>query len=205
MNIGIISYGSGNVYSFANSFDYLNIPFTIIKEAADFTNVSHLILPGVGTFDDVIIKLKDSKLLSKIEYYVHNIQIPFLGVCSGMQVLFDSSEEGNQKGLGWIQGTVLDLSLYNTPIKRLKIPHLGWNNVFTNGDNFFSPLNNNEFYFLHSYYCKPNFNLDSYMETHYGSKFISAFNYKNIFATQFHPEKSHQSGLNLLRNFANFK
>lgn len=200
-NIGIISYGCGNINSFCNAFNILNIPYTVVEESSQLDDISHIILPGVGSFDDVVFRLRSTNLIPKIEHYVHNIQIPFLGVCSGMQVLFESSEEGNMSGLGWLKGKVKHFSSASLNTIYLKSPHIGWNKAFSLDTNFFSTVNDHEFYFLHSYFCNPLDSFESSMNTNYGFDFISAVQKINIYATQFHPEKSHKSGLNLLLKF----
>ena len=202
MNIGILSYGCGNIYSFINSFNNLNIPNFVIKDSHDFSKASHLILPGVGSFDDVIIKIKNSGLLDTLEKFVHNYKLPFLGVCSGMQVLFESSEEGDQKGLCWLDGSARKFATDKSNNKSLKIPHIGWNKVFSKEEGFFDFCNLDEFYFLHSFYCLPTSLSESKLESFYGINFTSAIKNNNILATQFHPEKSHNSGLKLLKKFS---
>tara|TARA_B100001248_G_C27171301_1_gene358067 strand:+ start:35 stop:652 length:618 start_codon:yes stop_codon:yes gene_type:complete len=203
MNIGILSYGCGNIYSFINSCNNLNLPNFVITESNEFTKASHIILPGVGSFDDVIMKLKNSGLLNTLEKFVHNYEIPFLGVCSGMQVLFESSEEGQQKGLSWLSGNAKKFSVTKPDNKPLKIPHIGWNKVISKEGGFFDFCNNEEFYFLHSFYCIPSSHKESILDSYYGINFTSAIKNKNILATQFHPEKSHNSGMKLLNKFSN--
>ena len=200
--IGVIDYGLGNIKAFLNVYKKLNIPATKIKNKKDFEKISKVILPGVGSFDQAMNKLNNSGLRDELENKVLHHNIPILGICVGMQMLADSSEEGSLNGLGWINGNVKKFDITNIPYKT-KIPHMGWNNIIPNESNLIMKGFNNDskFYFLHSYYfeCKNERNIIS--ETHYGEKFSSAINKKNIFGVQFHPEKSHNNGVNLLKNF----
>tara|TARA_Y100000589_G_C27067413_1_gene593914 strand:+ start:71 stop:688 length:618 start_codon:yes stop_codon:yes gene_type:complete len=202
MNIGILSYGCGNTSSFVNSFNQLGINNTIVYESSQFKELSHIVLPGVGSFDDVIDKLIDSNLIKILEKFVHNYKIPFLGVCSGMQVLFEFSEEGNNEGLGWIKGNVKKFQSKLNNKNLLKVPHIGWNKVQISHGEFFKFCNDEEYYFLHSYYCSPSIKVDSKLDSFYGLHFNSAIQIDNILATQFHPEKSHKAGLKLLQKFS---
>ena len=200
--IGVIDYGLGNIKAFLNVYKKLNIPATKIKNKKDFEKISKVILPGVGSFDQAMNKLNNSGLRDELENKVLHHNIPILGICVGMQMLADSSEEGSLNGLGWINGNVKKFDITNIPYKT-KIPHMGWNNIIPNESNLIMKGFNNDskFYFLHSYYfeCKNEKNIIS--ETYYGEKFSSAINKKNIFGVQFHPEKSHNNGVNLLKNF----
>lgn len=141
---------------------------------------------------------------SQIESLVLQNSIPILGVCVGMQIMADSSEEGVQKGLGWISGTVKSLDKIVDKNSGLPLPHMGWNNVTSENKDLFSEIdpNRSDFYFLHSYYFDCIHQKNCISNTHYGSTFCSSVNNRNIFGVQFHPEKSHHSGVQLLKNFA---
>ena len=201
--ITIIDYGLGNVRAFANVYERLNIPVSIAKTVNDLKDTTKFILPGVGAFDYAISKLNDSGMRETLDNLVLGHQVPVLGICVGMQMLANFSDEGVLPGLGWIDGMVkkFDVSVLNS---KTQLPHMGWNTINPNNDN---PLlvkfsNDSRFYFLHSYYFQCNDPNNAIATTEYGIKYTSAVNKKNIYGVQFHPEKSHQWGIQLLKNFA---
>lgn len=201
--IAIIDYGLGNIGAFANIYKKLNIPATVIKYEKDLTGITKIILPGVGAFDHAIMKFEQSGMRPKLEELVLKEQVPVLGICVGMQMLAQSSEEGQLPGLGWIDASVKKLD--SAKIKSTtRLPHLGWNDVEpTKPNELFNGLTNEaKFYFLHSYYFLCRQPEDEIAATNYGESFASAVNHKNIFGVQFHPEKSHRFGIRLLENFA---
>lgn len=202
--ITIIDYGLGNVQAFLNIYKRFHISAKAAKSVYDLEDAKKLILPGVGHFDYAIQKLNDSGMKSQIESLVLQNSIPILGVCVGMQIMADSSEEGVQKGLGWISGTVKSLDKIVDKNSGLPLPHMGWNNVTSENKDLFSEIdpNRSDFYFLHSYYFDCIHQKNCISNTHYGSTFCSSVNNRNIFGVQFHPEKSHHSGVQLLKNFA---
>lgn len=198
--IAIIDYGLGNVRAFANVYKRLNIPAKIVKQAEDLRNVSKLILPGVGSFDYAMQMLEKSGMRRFLDEIVVSRYVPVLGVCVGMQMLARSSEEGKLPGLGWIDG---EIKRFNSK-HSMCVPHMGWNNLKpsrTNG--LLKGIDANaRFYFLHSYYFRCHRNEDIIAVTDYDGEFACAVNSGNIFGVQFHPEKSHQWGIQLLGNFA---
>jgi len=199
----IIDYGLGNIRAFANVYERLNIPVSIAKTAEDLKDATKIILPGVGAFDHAMSKLNASGMRESLDKFVLENGVPVLGICVGMQMLAKSSEEGILPGLGWIYGTVkkMDISVLKSITK---LPHMGWNTINpNNGNRLLSSFNNDSrFYFLHSYYFQCNNQTDTIATTDYGIQFTSAVNYKNIYGVQFHPEKSHKWGIQLLKNFA---
>jgi glutamine amidotransferase len=201
--ITIINYGLGNVQAFANLYKRLNIPTAIARCAPDFKGASKLILPGVGAFDHAMELLDASGMRETIEDMVLKQGMPVLGVCVGMQILAGSSEEGGLSGLGWIEGRVrrFDAAKLQQPPR---LPHMGWNDVVPKGGaRLFAGLEqDSRFYFLHSYYfdCASDDNVLATSE--YGIAFGSAVRSANIYGVQFHPEKSHDYGVRLLKNFA---
>lgn len=201
--IAIIDYGLGNIRAFANIYKQLNIPFKIAKEIQDLRNVSKIILPGVGAFDYAMGQLQASGMREKLDELVLQEKVPVVGICVGMQMLANSSDEGKLSGLGW-----LDASVRKFDEKTIKyathLPHMGWNDIAPVKENdILKGLEQNaKFYFLHSYYFYCNNPEDSIAVTDYGVNFSCAVNKENIFGVQFHPEKSHQYGIQLLKNFA---
>ncbi|HEV7877820.1 imidazole glycerol phosphate synthase subunit HisH [Bradyrhizobium sp.] len=201
--ITIINYGLGNVQAFANLYKRLNIAAAIATSHSDFSAATKLILPGVGAFDHAMELLDASGMRETIDDLVLKQGMPVLGVCVGMQILAPSSEEGKLSGLGWIDGRVRrfdEKTLRQPP----RLPHMGWNDVTPkSGARLFSGLEqDSRFYFLHSYYfdCASSENVLATSE--YGIAFGCAVRSNNIYGVQFHPEKSHNYGVRLLKNFA---
>jgi len=201
--ITIINYGSGNIRAIANIYERLKIPFKIANYPEEVTGAEKIILPGVGAFDETISMLDESGFRSILDHEVLNNHIPVLGICVGMQIFAKKSEEGSLHGLGWINGEVkkIDKALLSS---KPKIPHLGWNSIKvakTNG--LFREVDEEQgFYFLHSYYFECADQDDVMSTTVYGKTFASSVHHDNTYGVQFHPEKSHQNGVNILKNFA---
>jgi imidazole glycerol-phosphate synthase subunit HisH len=202
--ITIIDYGLGNIQAFLNIYKKLHIPVQVAKSENDLEGASKLILPGVGHFDYAMQKFNDSGMREKVESLVLKDNAPVLGVCVGMQIMANSSEEGVESGLGWIGGTVKSLESIVKIDNNLPLPHMGWNSVTPNHKDLFNDIDSDdlEFYFLHSYYFDCTSQENCIANTDYSSNFCCAVNNKNIFGVQFHPEKSHHSGVSLLQNFA---
>ncbi len=201
--IGIINYGSGNVQAIANIYNRTNFQYKIIQDPEQLKNVDKLILPGVGDFDETIKVLDSSGLRNALNEEVLVKKKPVLGICVGMQILSNDSEEGTQKGLGWINGNVKKFDILKIKDKPF-IPHMGWNNVVPqiNHDLFNKIDIELGFYFVHSYFFQPLSSNNILGTTFYGEEFTSAVFNDNIFGVQFHPEKSHSNGIQLLSNFA---
>ena len=202
--IGILDYGLGNIRAFTNIYKSLNISHKIITINNDLKDVEKIILPGVGAFDDAMNKFNQSGLRNPVQDMVLNQGIPLLGVCVGLQMLGRSSDEGRNKGLGWIDA---DIKIFDTSkiMHGTKLPHMGWNTVEIKSNNelLFKNLNNNDrFYFLHSYYFDCDNQDDIIAQTHYGVNFTCAAKLNNIYGVQFHPEKSLKNGEKLLYNFS---
>jgi glutamine amidotransferase len=201
--ITIIDYGVGNIFAFQNVYKRLNIPTKIAKNISDLASAKKIILPGVGAFDYAMHRLNDSGMREKLDELVLDKKVPVLGICVGMQMMGNKSDEGVMEGLKWIDADILKFD--ETLIKqRTKLPHMGWNDVVMTKNNIlFNELDENAiFYFLHSYYFKCHQQNDVIATTEYGIPFTSAVNVNNIFGIQFHPEKSHRYGEQLLNNFA---
>ena len=199
--IGIIDYGLGNVQSFINSYKKLGISSKPIKNKRDFENVDRMILPGVGSFDAAIQMLFASELVQKLEDLVLNKSLPILGVCVGMQIMARKSEEGEKKGLNWIDADVKKIK----KLDNLPLPHMGWNEIRLShlDSTLLKNLDNSKFYFLHSYFLSIDNKDEEIALTNYGSALTAAIQKNNIYGCQFHPEKSHSAGLKVLGNFAN--
>lgn len=199
--ITIIDYGVGNISAFSNVYKQLNIPTKIAKDVTDLDGVTRIILPGVGAFDHAMEKLNDSGMRDKLDELVIKKQVPVIGICVGMQMLAKSSEEGSLRGLGWIQGEVKKFDLSKLQ-QGTRLPHMGWNDVEpkSNSGLFKDFEDDIRFYFLHSYYFHCSENIIA--ETEYGGRFVCAVNHNNIYGVQFHPEKSHHYGTQLLKNFS---
>jgi imidazole glycerol-phosphate synthase subunit HisH len=199
--IAIIDYGMGNVHSIANMFTHLNIDSFITKDAQQILEASHLVLPGVGAFDQAMTALEALGLIEVIHQF-HHRKKPILGICLGMQLLGTSSEEGVKPGLGLISFKNIRFSA--AQLKSLRIPHMGWNEVSIVQDHLVtqSMLPQSRFYFVHSYYAGDIDESDVLLTCEYGHTFAAAVHKDNVYGVQFHPEKSHAFGMALLQAFA---
>jgi glutamine amidotransferase len=204
--VTIVDYGLGNIFSAQQSFlkvikeNNLDIGVVITNKPEELNSSSHIVLPGQGAFKSCMNGLKNIPgMIKALEENVLNLKKPFLGICVGMQLLADQSyENGDHKGLGWIKGSIKKLKVHN-----LKLPHMGWNNVrivqaFLD-INFYKEKR--DFYFVHSYFfdCLDKKNIIGL--TDYGIDFASIIGKENIYGVQFHPEKSSEQGLKLIKNF----
>ncbi len=201
--VTIIDYGMGNLRSVQKAFEFIGKNAIITSDKKKILHSSLVVLPGVGSFSAAMKNLKKLNLLETIKKIIADGK-PFLGLCLGLQLLFEKSEEGNCKGLGILKGKV---KKFDDPL--LKIPHMGWNNIRlkVKGERlkiFKDIPDNSYFYFVHSYYVKPEDKKIIATTTDYGINFTSSIFYKNIFATQFHPEKSQKNGLKLLKNYVDY-
>lgn len=201
--ITIIDYGLGNVLAFVNVYSRLNIPVAVAKSAGDLVKATKLILPGVGAFDHAMQQLNLSGMRQAVEQLVLQKGIPVLGICVGMQMLAKSSDEGVLPGLGWIDGKVRRFDVSAMP-HGTNLPHMGWNDVKPVADSgLFKRMEQDaRFYFLHSYYFECHQQANILAVTDYGDQFSCAVRHDNVYGVQFHPEKSHHFGSQLLRNFA---
>ncbi|MBC7490252.1 MAG: imidazole glycerol phosphate synthase subunit HisH [Glaciimonas sp.] len=201
--ITIIDYGLGNVLAFVNVYNRLNIPVVVAKSANDLVNATKLILPGVGSFDHAMQQLDQSGMRQPVEQLVLQNAMPILGICVGMQMLAKFSEEGELPGLGWIDGKVMKFDLLTMP-RGTNLPHMGWNDVkpVVDGGLFKGMEQDARFYFLHSFYFECYQQPNVLAVTDYGEQFSCAVRRDNVYGVQFHPEKSHHFGSQLLKNFA---
>lgn len=201
--ITILNYGTGNVNSIKKAFYRLGIDSQISSNKKVIQKSQKLILPGVGHFNKGMQNLRKSGFYQELNHLVLNDKIPVLGICLGMQLMTMNSEEGNVEGLGWIDANVKSFDFLDNKNK-LKIPHIGWNNLkISKKNNLYYDINESDmFYFVHSYYTSLKNREDSISVTRYGIDFVSSFQKENIFGVQYHPEKSHDQGLQILKNFA---
>jgi glutamine amidotransferase len=199
--IRIIDYGLGNISAFLNVYKRLNVEAGVARTSSDLKTADKLILPGVGAFDQAIDLLNGSGMRESLDELVLGQKVPVLGVCVGMQILANSSEEGVRGGLGWVPGKVKHLRSMGG---NLQLPHMGWNDVTPIGDSgLFAGLQTGaRFYFLHSFFFDCDLPADVSAVANYGGDFCCAVHKANVFGAQFHPEKSHHFGAKVLQNFA---
>lgn len=198
--IAIIDYDAGNIASVKKAFEYLGKQVILTREPREILSANHVVLPGVGAYADCMNKLNTYHLVEPIHEVVRQ-QIPFLGICLGLQLMFDESEEnGPVKGLSLVPGNIIRIP--NTD--GLKIPHIGWNSLkIKEGTRLFQGIDSEAYvYFVHSYYLKAKDENIVAATTEYGAHIHAAIEKDNLFACQFHPEKSGEVGLQILKNFA---
>lgn len=206
MKLAIINYGSGNLHSVNKSFEAANknlqepYDIQVTNDPKVVSNADKIVLPGVGAFADCKKSIFDIKgMYDSLEESVLSKKIPFMGICVGMQLLAEKAEEfGTHEGFGWIPGSVVKI----TEAEGYKIPHMGWNEVdFQDNPLFLDLEQKTNFYFVHSYYFETANSEDTAATTNYPNVITAAVKKENIFGTQFHPEKSHNSGQVILTNF----
>jgi glutamine amidotransferase len=201
-NICILDYEVGNISSLKNFFIKIGLDFKYSKKEKDILDASHLVLPGVGSFNVAINKLSKHICIDFLNDQVLKKKKPILGICVGMQIMGTVGHENiTTKGLNWIEGSVRLIDS-----KKLPLPHVGWNNLsFCKNDSMFSGVKSKDFYFLNSYYfdAKNKSNIIAYST--YGIKFPSIIQKNNIFGFQFHPEKSSYSGIEIVKDFIKYK
>lgn len=202
--IVVIDYGMGNCNSIVNMFRKVGANVCVSSDSQVLASASGIVLPGVGAFDNGMKKLKQTGLLTHMEDAVLRRKVPFLGVCLGMHLLFDSSEEGQEAGLGWVPGKVVRFDFTGRDLSRLKVPHMGWNRVAVKQESPCIDIEDDDdrrYYFVHSYHAVCSDHAHVLATTNYGYEFVSAVVRDNIFGFQFHPEKSHRYGFQLFKQF----
>ncbi len=200
--IGIVDYKNGNTQSVINAIEQLGFSVLRCKRANDLDKVTHIILPGVGSFSACVNSLNELAIIESLENNVLIKKKPFLGICVGMQILVEQGTEfGLNSGLGWVSG-ICDKIQFSSGNKLL-LPHVGWNELCDeSGMNIIpSGTDNNDYYFVHSFIVKLSEKIDGEAYAHYGTKLLVALRKGNIYGVQFHPEKSQTNGLSLLKNF----
>ncbi len=198
--ITVISNTTGNISSILNMIKKIGLKTTLTDSYDYISKSKTIIFPGVGNFDTVMEKIYEKKIDKAILNALDN-DCKLLGICVGMQALFSESEEGSLKGMNLIEGKIIK---FNFEDKKFKVPHMGWNAVKFKKESIFDNfLNDNKFYFVHSYYAKCNDEKNILGTTNYSKDFVSAVSKKNIYGVQFHPEKSHYYGKKFLEVFLN--
>lgn len=199
--IVIVDYGMGNIHSIYKALKRLNAEAIVSSSPKEVEKADKLILPGVGHFKRGMENLKSLNLISVLNKKVLEEKTPILGICLGTQLFTKHSEEGNVSGLSWIDAETIKLSPGSN-----KVPHMGWNSIKIKKQNaLFSNISPKEqFYFVHSYHVLPKDKEIISATTNYGTEFVSSIHKDNIFGVQFHPEKSHSAGLQVLKNFVDF-
>ena len=202
MKVAIIDYGAGNIRSVCNAISFIGCDYLLSGDKKELKDSSHIILPGVGSFRGVMSALQEGGLVDILNELVLTQGCFFLGICAGMQILANKGDEfGSSEGLGWINGATKRLTVEQYG---LHLPHVGWNDIVgnLNQSKLFSDTSiDPTFYFVNSYSLKVYEEVDSIGHTYYGEKFVSMVEKNNIFGVQFHPEKSQDAGLQLLKNF----
>ena len=201
MKIVIVDYGMGNIHSVSRKIKLLGFEYCVSARVEDVLSADRIILPGVGHFGKAMQNLKELNLIESLNEAVLIKKTPILGICLGMQLMARSSEEGNSVGLGWVDAEVVPFTVSDT--FKFKVPHTGWNSIQKQKE---SSTNNGlsdeeYFYFVHSFHFLCTEKLDILHTTSYDYEFTSAVEKENILGVQYHPEKSHEAGLTLLKNF----
>lgn len=201
MIVGVVNYGMGNLHSVLRKLKLVGANYKLIESPDHFESVDKIILPGVGHFGQAMENLREKEFIEPLHKFAIIDKKPILGICLGMQLMTSYSEEGNSKGLDWIQGEVKHFNVSNK--LRYKVPHMGWNKIqISKSSKLFENINTgSEFYFVHSYYFKSNHLSNNLNITNYESDFVSAFEKENIYGVQYHPEKSFEAGTQLFKNF----
>ncbi len=200
--VAIVDYNMGNLASVYNACKLIGVEATIVSNPTDLEKYDRVILPGVGAFADAMEHLKITGMLEAVKKFAKSGK-PMIGICLGMQLLFDSSEEfGDTQGLGLIPGKVVAFDKSKMDMEDHKVPHVGWNKLFVKKNQLFDKLDNPYLYFVHSFHAVTD---EKYVigTTHYGYDFVSAVQKNNIYGFQPHPEKSHNNGIQILKNFMN--
>jgi len=198
-NVAIVNYGMGNLTSVRNAIAAVGGNPVVVSDPSEFVEATHLILPGVGAFGDVMKNLRRRGWIDLMYRHAIEQRKPFLGICLGMQLLAETgTEHGAFEGLGWVPGQAAKLTASN-----VRVPHIGWNDVeFTGETTLLHGIDSgHDFYFVHSYALRPSDESCVTGWCYHGERFAATIQQENIFATQFHPEKSQKAGLRILKNF----
>tara|TARA_B100000780_G_C21107643_1_gene447391 strand:+ start:428 stop:1036 length:609 start_codon:yes stop_codon:yes gene_type:complete len=201
--ISIINYGLGNINAIASAYESLGVKSRIIDNSIDLHDASHIILPGVGSFDDAMEKIDKNGFKEVLNELVLEKKVFILGICVGLQIMSNSSDEGTSKGFGWLD---VETKKIDTKDNSYKIPHIGWNKIKQlRNCKILQGVDDMEFYFLHSFNILDESNKYTSSTSSYNLPIVASISHQNIFGTQFHPEKSHNQGLKVLHNFSQLK
>jgi imidazole glycerol-phosphate synthase subunit HisH len=200
-SVAVIDYGAGNIGSVLNIFKKIGVSAFPARTEEELASATHLLLPGVGAFDHCMSELTKSSVLEPFTHAVRVGKKPLLGICVGFQMLFSGSEEGKLPGLGWLEGKVVRFDASRLSPKQ-KIPHMGWGDIDTAPHPLWKNFDGQRFYFVHSYHPVISGDTRVIATSHYGYDFCCGAAKDNIAGVQFHPEKSHRYGMQLLNNFA---
>ena len=202
MKIGIVDYGLANLRSVVNAFEYLEQDTKVAKTGNELFDCDRLVLPGVGAFDKSMNEIRDRGHEEALNELIIEKKKPILGICLGMQLFCESSDEGVSKGLGWIKTKCRSFDIND---KKIRVPNIGWGEVDINQNStlFYGLAQKSDFYFVHSYFVPVEISEAGVITSncYYGSNFAAALEWNNIYGCQFHPEKSQMAGLKLLDNF----
>jgi glutamine amidotransferase len=201
--IAVVDYGMGNLRSVERAFHSLRAPATVTRDPADLRDAERIVLPGVGAFGVAMERLSEYGLVDTLREQVLERRVPFLGICLGLQLICrDSEEHGHHAGLGWVPASVRRIEPGDAS---LRVPHTGWNDVTARPGSVLMPEDSSEgvFYFVHSFHAVPDEGAEDIVSAtvRYGAELTACIEHENIMATQFHPEKSQEHGLALLRRF----
>ena len=198
----ILDYGIGNLSSIHKMFERAGVEARISGDPAEVVKATQLLLPGMGNFDNCMEQFHSSGLRPIVEQKAWDEKIPVLGICVGLQMMMEKSEEGNEKGLGWIKGPTIGFDKTRLPLS-CKVPNMGWLNVKAmKTSKLWADLGDSRFYFAHSYFVEPTDREDILLTAEYGYTIPVGIERDNLLGVQFHPEKSHRFGMQLLKNFA---
>jgi len=201
LKVTLVDYGLGNIQAFANIYRRLNVDVAVAHNANELAVAERIVLPGVGAFDWAMSQLEVSGMRGCLDELVLGQGRPVLGICVGMQMMAARSDEGSLAGLGWFDAEVKRFP-ERVSNQKVQLPHMGWNDVSTVDDTLFREIDAPRFYFLHSYYFAPRNPADVLASADYHRNFTASVRHGNIYGVQFHPEKSHHWGVQLLKNFA---
>jgi len=202
--ICIIDLGYGNITSIKKMLNKLGYEAIISNKSEDIKRSLKLILPGVGSYDSAMNNLIKLDLIDLLNHEVLVNKKQILGICLGMQIMFDKSEEGDLPGLGWIKGDVIKFES-DSKKQKVKYPNIGWRDIEVKQGNLFARRQVERFYFVHNFYCKPFFEKDIFMTSQYGHEFCAAVVKENIIGVQFHPEKSHHFGMSFFTKYLDYE
>ncbi|GDX52830.1 imidazole glycerol phosphate synthase subunit HisH 2 [Bacteroidota bacterium] len=203
--IHIIDYGTGNISSIQNMLKKIGADSVITSIPSEIADAKKIILPGVGSFDTAMKLLKDQGWIEILNKKVLIDKTVVLGVCLGVQLMCNQSEEGKELGLGWIDADVVRFN-NEKATEQIRVPHMGWNSVEQLNDVTLLKMNEEQrFYFVHAFHLANVHEENKWLQTHYGYDFISGVQKENIYGVQFHPEKSHRYGMELYKNFSELK